>query len=274
MPLDWLTHKRKFRLLVLADPKALTISERVVYSYLAHRAFYGKTATQTEIAGRTGLDRGTAVARAVENLERKGLAQRHPDGVQAIEPTCDLRPLFVPIDGGEHWSQSYAYIWYYPAQDGITTAQNVLLWTLASVGERPQNKAGLAKLLGVTRETVQAAVIELTHQRAISFKPDGQRFRCGLLEPQAGWFIDRPKKPGSRLAEQLQALLGKAGIPAYEHHEFINDLVRMPDPVAVLKIAFKGHQQWCEKNNITRPTHCGKRLRMEIDRHKNLEAKS
>jgi hypothetical protein len=272
MPHDWLATKKKFRLLTVSDHKALPLTRRLVYSYLAYRSRYGKGASQAEIARQTGLDRGETVAEAVKSLDRMGLVERTGDRIKAIEPAGGNEALFYPIDGGEHWSQGLAYLWYYPVVSGLTTKENYLLWTLHSLGGVPQNQNGLAKLAGLNRETVRTLLLDLIERDAVSFqKDDGHRFRCRLKEPDPSWFMDRPRKPVGEREEFVRACLTKMGIPKYEHATLAPELVAMPDPVAVIRRAYNGHRRWAEKKGVSRPSHCGKRLRIEIDKHKNQE---
>ncbi len=274
MPRDWLDSKKRFRLFTVSDHTKLSLTKRLVYSYLAYRSRYGKPSSQAEIARQTGLDRGETVAEAVELLVRMGLAVRDEGCIRAIEPTGDNLALFYAIDGGEHWSQGHAYIWYHPVESGLTTKQNYLLWTLHSLGGVPQNQNGLAKLTGLNRETIRSALLDLIEKEAVTFqKAGGFRFRCALGEPDRSWFMDRPRKPVGERERAVRTLLTKAGIPEYEHAGLATELVALPDPVAVIRRAYHGHRRWAEKKGVTRPTHCGKRLTIEIDKHKpNREA--
>lgn len=257
--IDGLKNKRKFRLLTPKDPKSISLSERIVYSYLAYRARYEKAATQAEIADQTGLERGRTVARAVIGLIQRGLVERREAGLVAVEDN----DVFLKLDQGEHWSQRYAYLWYYPVTNGLTTAENLLLWTLHSLGGRPQNKVGLANLTGLKRDYIVKWIKKLIERGALR-KPDKGRYTIGTPDPS--WFIDRPIARMTETERRVRKWLTTAEIPQYEHSKLVKALLPMPDPRSVIKRAYVGHKEW-SKQVGAKEFPCTKRLWKEIDKH-------
>lgn len=196
------------------------------YSALVYKVRDQEPATIVYVAKRTGLDRGRGgkqprgVARLLDELVGKGLARKVDGGYEALPPSAAhedwfaLKPEKDKKGNVRQWWQRLCVYRLYLLSPGTKskkqkadmtqTASDLyfLLFSLAGWKSRlyGQSKAGLASLLGVTRETVHAGLALLKQHGLV--RPDGKGFTIGMPDEEtlALWrdrkAKDKPRSPG------------------------------------------------------------------------------
>lgn len=219
--------KKSVRMLAKTRNCPLIFNAWVVYSFLMWKRRYEEDVSATDIADFTGLDRTSAVKRALNQLQSLGLATQHGRlwrGLsQPIEPVpstgeTDLHKmgewrLFTPPQPYRPWFASkkknpkfkHAPSWalYLPTTEApLTLIQCGLLFLLNSyragiyptILVRRRSHAQLARMLGVHQETIPKALKALETHGFMKTRPDYYE----LLPPDAdklAWFRDATR-PG------------------------------------------------------------------------------
>lgn len=256
--------KKSVRMLGKTRDCPLRFHAWVVYSYLWWKRRYEEGVTAKRIAKFTGLDRTSAVKRALQRLQELCLVTKHGQRWRAlpqpVEPTdkmnepaqvAPLKPWFASKKKSAKYKHAPTWGLYLPTREApLTLIQCGLLFLLNShrvsiyptIRVKKRTYAQLARMLGVHQETIPRALLALEKHGLIRICPDYYE----LIKPdpdKLAWFRDATRPSYIRYQEELQA----AAASSDPKLEVIQEMMRggIPAATCVELAAF------CEKNGIS-----------------------
>jgi predicted DNA-binding transcriptional regulator len=217
MPKTRMPEKRWIKMLtrpktLVTDP--LGLNERLVYSYLVSRVGTRRTYSQRRLSRYLGLNKNsfTKIKAALLKYELIGV---NPQGRWfARQPEGEAAGWFLQHkhETGE-WHQEYAYWRYYlPTATNPLPYRHLAVYSLISSFGKFNGVSGLAKMLNITRPTVQAAIKRLVKENLVLRQDNWLIARLPEKE-KLGWFQDVGKfaatqslvlKPGTALERRMR----------------------------------------------------------------------
>ena len=155
--------KRFIHLLAATNDCPLSFTARYVYSCLATwTSKFGRGASISQIAERSGLDRHRAIPKALKELTGHGMVKKR-SGRWLAEDKPEFFKLRKNQRPRPEWHRKYAYIpLYLPTPESpLTPRQNTVLWFLESRRWPQRSILGIAVYLGIDRKTAESAVAKL-----------------------------------------------------------------------------------------------------------------
>lgn len=210
--------KKYVRKLSCKSECRLTHPERMVLSHLVYKARNRKGVLIKKVAADLGLDRRT-VGAAIKRLMGLGFVEREKRRYRALDPTTVKPDWFaVPRPEGDEWWQRVRTYRHYILEPSsrrsrgnrkgrLSESDNAVLWSLYTFGKGKtelvgQGVSGLASALGISRNTVRAALARLSGAKLVMVRSDG----FTLLEPDnslRSWWRDAETKQAA--VTQVQA---------------------------------------------------------------------
>lgn len=217
MPRTRMPEKRWIKMLtrpktLITDP--LGLNERLVYSYLVSRVGTRRTYSQRRLSKYLGLNKNS-FSKIKAKLLKYELIGVNPEGRWfARQPEGETAAWFLrhKHDTGE-WHQEYAYWRYYlPTATNPLPYRHLAVYSLISSFGKFNGVSGLAKMLSISRPTVQAAIKRLVRENLV-VRQDNWLIAVLPQKDKLAWFQDVGKfaatqslvlKPGTALEKRMQ----------------------------------------------------------------------
>ena len=172
---SWFKAKRYYPVLLIRKGCPLSFGERLVYSYLVYRAAKGGARSVGEIARATGIERSRSLPGILRSLTDQLLIAREGGLIVALEP--QTKDWWV-------WRPDMSKVWYQRLRGFpvcwtptiLTPMQTAIYFCLLNPNiqtgrkiRHSQKKAGIAAMMGVSRDTVQRTWTKLEELKFLEY---------------------------------------------------------------------------------------------------------
>jgi predicted transcriptional regulator len=176
------------KVVTLRNKFALSLEDRLTYSWLVYRLRFGKGCNKLQLARSLNLDRTKTVPACLQRLTDLGLVELREGRFFAKEAPAEQ---FSYRTGKEPWYERLNY-WYYPLPTRACplTTRQIAVWSQLQCPNCHPCIAAIASRLCIDRKTVRAALTKLSDFGLVTDK----YIATPPSQEQMAWFRDKPVK--------------------------------------------------------------------------------